>query len=38
MGTDSEGYSNEESGVRFIYVDLGEKTQIDIHPYAYPCP
>ena len=38
MGTDYEGYSNEDSGVRFIYADLGENIQIDIHPYSYPTP
>ncbi len=33
MGTDYEGYSDEEAGIGLTYADLGETVQIDIRPY-----
>lgn len=33
LGTDYDGYSNEQAGIRLIYADLGESVQIDIRAY-----
>lgn len=34
LGTDYDGYSNEDSGIKLIYADLGDYIQIDIKPYS----
>ncbi len=33
LGTDYDGYSNVDTGIKLIYADLGSNVQIDIEPY-----
>lgn len=33
LGTDYDGYSNKDTGIKLIYADLGDNVQIDIKPY-----
>ncbi len=33
FGTDFEGYSNQDTGLKLIYADLGNNVQVDIRPY-----
>lgn len=33
LGTDYDGYSNADTGIKLIYADLGSSVQIDIEPY-----
>jgi len=35
LGTDYDGYADEQAGIRLIYADLGESVQIEIRPYEY---
>ncbi len=35
LGTDYDGYADEQAGIRLIYADLGECVQIDIRAYEY---
>lgn len=33
LGTDYDGYSNADIGIKLIYADLGSNVQVDIKPY-----